>query len=399
MEKLVLKRVARFLQTLFSARKWQRIWSKDWVLKFISLVLATLLWYFVGGEDIVDKNVMVPIEIINLPRDLVISNQFKKEIEVTVSGPRSVIQDMSNKAVTRQVNLSNATPGTNVIENDNSSIPVPRGITVLRIQPSSIILTLDKLIQKQFPVTPVTSGEVAAGFEMVKMVMNPDVISITGPETILAQAKALMTDVINLKNMKESKQVQVPLDLEPSFVDLIGETSVTADITIKPKMVEKKVSRVEVKVEASVDGQIPEVAPKTVDVILKIPVLLLREERDLKKLFTVTATDSGDNGEFLKVTVVPSKENSLPLEVVSIIPSAVKLVRNPEVGAGKPAAAESENETAKAPKTEKPVDVKAAAVVQDPEQLAITARETSGKDASEVKILPAKKKKIIQKER
>jgi YbbR domain-containing protein len=130
-----------------------KLLKKDWLLKLISLVLAVVLWYFVGGEDRVDKNVMIPIEIINLPRDLVISNQFKKEIEVTVSGPRSLILEMSSRAITRQVDLSSATPGTMVIENDNDHIPVPRGITVQRVQPSSIILSLDKLIQKQFPIS------------------------------------------------------------------------------------------------------------------------------------------------------------------------------------------------------------------------------------------------------
>lgn len=324
MEKLVLTGLMRVLRTVFSARKWQRFWSKDWVLKVISLMLATMLWYFVGGEDIVDKNVMVPIEIINLPRDLVISNQFKKEIEVTVSGPRSAIEEMSTKSVTRQINLSTATPGTTVVENDNSSIPVPRGVTVLRIQPASVILSLDKLIQKQFKIAPVTNGTVAAGFELEKLVMSPDVITITGPETILSQADELKTEVIDLSGLKESKSVQIALDLDPTFISLIGETQVTAELAVKPTMVEKKVGKV--KVAAVVGGEVREVAPEQVDVILKVPVLLLQEEKDLARLFSVGVAEEA-SGDFLKVNVIPNPNNSLPLEVVSIIPSAVKLVR------------------------------------------------------------------------
>ena len=41
------------------SNKIQRVWSKEWVLKFTSLCLAVLLWYFVGGEDVVEKNIMV----------------------------------------------------------------------------------------------------------------------------------------------------------------------------------------------------------------------------------------------------------------------------------------------------------------------------------------------------
>jgi len=154
---------------------------KDWMLKFISICLAVVLWYYVGGEDRVDKNVMIPIEIINLPRDLVISSQFKKEIEVTLSGPRSLINELVSRAVTRQVDLSDATAGTMVIENSNQHIPVPRGITVQRVQPASIILSLDKLIHKQFPVAARTVGQLAKGYYLKNLITDPDAITITGP--------------------------------------------------------------------------------------------------------------------------------------------------------------------------------------------------------------------------
>ena len=77
--------------SVFNFRYWLQLSPKDWVLRMISLGLAIVLWYFVGGEDIVNKNIMVPVEVINMPRDLVVSNQFKKEIEVSVSGPRSMV--------------------------------------------------------------------------------------------------------------------------------------------------------------------------------------------------------------------------------------------------------------------------------------------------------------------
>ncbi len=356
MEKLVLKKAGRFLRNVFSARKWRAIWAKDWVLKGVSLVIATMLWYFVAGEDTVDKNVMVPIEIINLPRDLVISNQFKKEIELTVSGPRSVIQDMANKGLTRQINLSDAIPGTKVVQNSLDSIKVPNGITVLRIQPSSIILSLDKLIQKQFQVMPVTTGDVASGFVLEKMQMNPDEITITGPETLLSFADALLTDIIDINDMKESRQIQVPLDLEPNIVDLIGETSVTADIVIRPKMVEKKISNM--KVDAYVDGSERVVTPDVVDIIANVPVLLLRKNIDIKDLLSVTAIADDTEDDFLRVSVIPREDAELPIEILSVVPSSVKLVRLPnsqddasgeaqEDASGEPA--DSEDESTEAP--------------------------------------------------
>ena len=83
MEKLVHK----IIEKVATIRR-----PKNWVLKLVSLLFALFLWYFVVGEDKVDMNVTIPVEIVNLPRNLVISNQFKAQLDVTVSGPRGMIK-------------------------------------------------------------------------------------------------------------------------------------------------------------------------------------------------------------------------------------------------------------------------------------------------------------------
>jgi len=311
------------LENLSAKTTWAKLVSKDWFLKFVSLFLAVILWYYVGGENRVDKNVMIPIEIINLPRDLVISNQFKKEIEVTVSGPRALILDMTNKAITRQIDLSAATPGTMVIENSNQHIPVPRGITVQRVQPSSIILSLDKLIQKRFPVIAKTVGRPAAGYVLKELHTEPDVISITGPQTVLSRIDELYTNAINLDGLKRSTQMQIPLELDPSIVDLIGETSVTADIKIALETVTKTITGMKVHVLAN--GKAKKVEPEVVKVTANIPKLLLKKRMNLRKLFMVTAIQQ-QGAENLKVEVIPRPDVEYPVEIVSIIPSTVRLV-------------------------------------------------------------------------
>ena len=307
--------------------------SKDWILRLASILLAVVLWFYVGGEDTVEKNVMVPIEIINLPRDLVISNQFKKEIEVTVSGPRSLLLDLANRGVTRQVDLSEAVPGTMVIENSNQHIPVPRGITVQRVQPSSIILSLDKLIQKAFPVTAKTSGFVEEGYYLKSLKTDPDVITITGPSTVLSPLDELYTQVIDLLGVKQSAQLQVPLELDPTVVDLIGETSVTANLIVGLETLTKTMTGV--RVHVVIDGVLRKVMPEVVKVTANIPKLLLKKETDLKKLLTVTAMQTDGEG-MLKVKVIPRPDIELPIEIISIIPGNVLLVNDGEPVSGYP---------------------------------------------------------------
>ena len=324
MEKQVVAKMKKFFKSIRSSLIWKTIFSKDWPLKFVSLMIAVVIWYVVGREDMVDKIVTVPIEVINMPRDLIIANQFKKEIEVTVSGPRAAIEDMTSRSVTRQINLSNASPGTSVIENGKDSIAVPRGVTVLRIQPSSILLSLDKLVQKDFPVASVTKGEVASGYQLEPIKLEPDSISITGPQTILGQLDELRTKIIDLTNLTRSRQLQIPLDLSPEIVELIGETSVTASIHVAPKAVEKIFPGVEIN--PMINGFSRKLVPDSADVVLNVPVNLIKKGGDLRSLFTLTGTLLADN-ETVQLAVQPTKDSGYPLDVVNIFPPAVKIDR------------------------------------------------------------------------
>ena len=311
------------IMSVFNFRHWMQLFPKDWVLRFISLGLAIILWNFVGGEDIVNKNVMVRVEIINLPRDLVISNQFKKEIEVTVSGPRSLVLNMGSRAVSRQVDLERATPGTMVLQNSNDVINVPRGVKVLRVQPESVILSLDKMIQKQFVVNPVTVGTLAADFILKDIRMEPDSISITGPQTVLSQFDVLRTKPIVIGGLREAVQIQIPLDLDPVIVELIGATTVTADLDIAVETVHKKIPAIPVKVEKN--GHLVRVTPATVSITVAVPKTLIRDRVDLHSLFKVTAVDEDDNGQ-MQVKAIPNMKLDPPLTILDIEPQVVTLI-------------------------------------------------------------------------
>lgn len=298
-------------------------WSTDLFLKIVSLGLATVLWFFIGGEDTIEKTVRVPVEVINLPRDLVISNQFKNEIEVSLTGPRSVVLGLNKQKLTRQVDLSKATPGTMVLENDNQHIDVPRSLTVQRVQPASIILSIDKLIQKQFRVVSNTVGNVADGYEVRQVRMNPDYIVITGPETLLRQSDELQSSYISINGLKSSEQRQVPLELAPALVDLIGETSVTADIIIAP-ITTTKVLNVTIKNDSVGDFE-----PHLISVTAQIPNLLL-ESGEAPETFLEATVEAADRTGRMKVVVVPQNNDNLPVKVLSIIPAYVQKIGHEE---------------------------------------------------------------------
>jgi len=275
MEKLV-QQVLAYLNTIPR--------PKNWVLKLISFFFALFLWYFVAGEDKVDMTVMIPIEIVNLPRGMVISNQFKKQLEVTVSGQRSMIRGLSTQHITRTVDLSHAEPGKVVINNKPDSVPFPWGISVLRLQPTNVTLLIDRLIEKELKIEPTVTGSPPDGFKFVTVTLEPAVINITGPKSVLDEEQYLHTHLIDITNLRGNTVKQVSLDLKPEINELLGETVVTANIFIVEKKLEQQISNI--PLEFAKNGDEKYLLPPTkVDLQAEIPITLIKDTKDLRTIF------------------------------------------------------------------------------------------------------------------
>ena len=313
-----------------------QIQLKDCILKVLSLCLGVFLWYFVVGEDQVDINISVPIEVLNLPAELVISNQYKKEIEASVRGPRSIIQELRQQNITRSLDLSKAVPGSMSIKNEPDSISLPNGVSILRLQPSTITLLIDKLVQKDLPIHPVIEGEPLAGFELQDIKLNPEKLPVSGPKNILESQLALKTFVINLDGLATSTTLQVQLNLSPEMLNLIGETVVSVEISVQERMLKKTVRGIPVNVRDT-DKPVKPI-PGTVAVEAEIPENLIWDTPELAMLFRASV-GAGNMQLPGQVTVNVSGvtvPNHAEVKVIAIKPTKVYLrLDNPETPAQK----------------------------------------------------------------
>lgn len=303
------------------------IFTKHWLLKLLSLIIGASLWYFVVGEDQVDMTVTIPLELLNLPRDLVIANQYKKDIEVSLRGPKRLIQETRQQNISRPVDLSKAQPGSMVVQNDSTSIRFPQGISVQRVQPSSITLLVDKLVQRDLSITPVTKGKPASGFTLEKVSVNPMHIQVSGPQTVLGKETTLKTHAITLDGLDHSAQFQVHLNLSDALLQLIGETVIEANISIQESMVKKTVRNVPVNLKEPPPGS--QIQPTTVTVEANIPEQIVQATPELSMLFraVVTGSDKANSDELpVQVTAV-NLPGHAAIAILGVTPEKVLLRR------------------------------------------------------------------------
>jgi len=215
-------------------------------LKIISVLLAFLLWVQVASREPVQRTVMLPVELVNMPLQMEILNDYVKTIEVDIRSEfGTAVFDKQELAVV--IDLSDSVPGTQVILlSDRNFRDKPASAEILRFTPAKITLELENSLSKTVQVSPSLLGEPAVGYEVSEIAIDPSQITITGPESVVQAISTVKTGPIQIEGLFSSLRSTFYIDLENSKLRIADNSIVQVEITIEEKRREVSVGRITV---------------------------------------------------------------------------------------------------------------------------------------------------------
>ena len=165
----------------------------------LSLFAASLLWMYVTtteGVEVQKTLTGVKIEFLGADAmrassDLIVTEQDRTSVNLTLSGTRRVLSKLTNSNVTATVNLNNVTAdGRYSVSYD---IAFPAGVnanevTVVHTSSDVVNFYVDKLARKTVEVKGAFTGNTAEGYLADEsMVFDPLVGAISGPKTVISK--------------------------------------------------------------------------------------------------------------------------------------------------------------------------------------------------------------------
>ena len=297
----------------------QDITGKDWVLKLISLGFAITLWFFVVGEEKAEVSISMPLEIVNLPPNLVISNDIPPAIDVRVYGPRSMIKAVSSQGLSRVIDLKNAAPGRVTVQMTPDTLPLPKGLKVMRIQPSRVDIVLERYVRKTVPVRAVLEGKPNRDFRVKNVLVDPPTITVAGPESEVSTLREIRTLPIDVTEASATIIRDTNLDLQGLHSTIEGDGVVRVTVMIEPLVIMQKVTHVPVFMEATSPGV--SWWPQVVSVKLQGWARLLRniQPEDIKVVLSIKELTPGTH-ELNPTCVVPKG-----VKLLEVIPPKIKV--------------------------------------------------------------------------
>jgi YbbR domain-containing protein len=194
------------------------IFLDNWGIKLVSLGLSLTLWFYVTSKGKTEMTITIPLELRNVPQDMVVVGDVTGSLEVRVQGQERVLRDISlGKKVVGILDLSMARIGENTVQISPDDIRRPTDVTITHISPSEISVKLEQLVRKTFRLRPVLHGAPASGHRLVKIT------------TVLDK---LQTMPIDIQGAEETMTVEPKIDYQGQPVKLL-ENNISIRILIE----------------------------------------------------------------------------------------------------------------------------------------------------------------------
>lgn len=228
------------------ARVFRKIFSNVGY-KFAALGLATLVWYIVQGEEILEVNskldVKVEVAYGYAARDMNIASR-----DVTLRGPRALVGTMQGKPLLAIIRVPAEKTGSLRYRLDKEFIPRWDNRIKLTIHDPYVNIFVEEKMTKKLPIRPMLLGEVDSTLMVEEAKSSPDEIEVSGAKSDVQKLTELGTEPIDISGLKSSKSFQTAI-ARASLPDInLAVKEVSVSLKLGPKKVSKEFQVVPIEI-------------------------------------------------------------------------------------------------------------------------------------------------------
>jgi YbbR domain-containing protein len=234
----------------------QRRKLNNWIfrngtLKLFSVAFAFGLWLLVNaGERETEKTMVLPVELRNLPEQLVVVGRRVEFIDVRVSGPRTLLGRLSTKKIS--LDLAGVRSGPSSFRVTTELLNLPRGVKLLRVTPSSISLDIARMTKRVVPIRVDIVGKPPFGYTMGEIEVSPSTIEVSGPAPQVERLQEIPTETVDLNRMTQSVTRELQLRGPEGELVTYDLDRVRARIDIQEVMITREFRRLRIAIKNTV---------------------------------------------------------------------------------------------------------------------------------------------------
>lgn len=279
------------MATVRISSRLKKAFTENLPLKALSLLISIILWTVVSGERHEEWSYLVPLEIVNQPGELTITNDVPGFLDLRLQGSHSFIKGLNPKDLAVQIDISNVTSGRNIYPITAALVNTPRGATVTRINPSYISLDIEKVARKKISLKADLTGRPATDFFLESTEVTPSSIEISGAESVVKAIRRLKTATIDISGATKNISKTVPIDISGKKIKLAKNEPVEVKVMIKEVLEKLEIKKIVPKAINLDTRYKVTLSPKLMHILVEGPKSIVSTLKERGVDITVNAID------------------------------------------------------------------------------------------------------------
>ncbi|MGN0008277.1 MAG: CdaR family protein [Desulfovibrionaceae bacterium] len=248
-----------------------------------SLLMASLMWYMVCVNDIIDVQMELRLDYYGLPPNLIITDGLVNRVVIRVRGPQTLLRSVTQEYLSRSIDLSQLKPGRNVVPLVKDSLRrSSRAFELVDAHPRQMAVLAEPVLERVVPVVAETYSPLRRGaIEVKECKVTPSVVTLRGPESIVSGLTEVTLPVrVDTQSAGRAEYRDVTLPLPQLVTATPSEVSVEYVVTSGRVTTSRDCP---VRLEA-VDKEDYTLEPAKLAVLVEVPESLLKSSSYMRKL-------------------------------------------------------------------------------------------------------------------
>lgn len=232
-----IKQVKSFFQRLFQD-------IKDHPVPFIiSLLLSIMLFYYITNIGIQSLLTVGDLQYRLNSDDLFINNKSNIKVKITLRGKPDDLKLVNEDIIKTFIDINASKPGDYIFKVQVDKAYLPDNVKVVKIDPSTVKVSLDKILKKKVKLEPNITGKCESGFSIsqISFTKSPYII-VEGPYTLLSGIDVVKTSEISVDGLNFS--VVLPVKLQNESLKIISPNDNQIVIDIRPINILKTIENI-----------------------------------------------------------------------------------------------------------------------------------------------------------
>jgi YbbR domain-containing protein len=207
-------------------------------LKLTALALAGAIWLVVSAdrrEAVIERAFDVPVALVGLPRDLIITTPVPDAVNVRLRGRLSTLRALSSQNLEATLDLSAADPGELSVAIRPQDLNIPDHVEVVSIAPARIPFRLEPRRQKFVPIRPYPVGELDDGVTITGITIEPAQALVSGPASLIRDFSEVVTERIVISGRTSSFATTVGIVSDRSLIRVVEPQSARVTIGMRTR--------------------------------------------------------------------------------------------------------------------------------------------------------------------